>query len=312
MNAAIITKFGKPEVIEIVDLPKPTPKKGEVLIQVKAAALNPKDILIRKGKFKVATGSKFPMQIGHDLAGIIVNPNGSKKFKDGDEVFGMINGWTARTCAEFVRIPEKEIFHKPQNLSFEDATGIPLAGQTALQAIRDLGKLKPNQKILINGASGGVGTLAIQIAKALKGHVTTISSSKNLEFCKSLGADEVINYNEENIVESNLRFDVFFDVFGNYSMPKIKHLLTKNGIYISTVPGLKIVLEQLKNPFRSKKAKLVVVKSNSSDLKWFREKIESNTIKPVTDKVFSLHQIQYAQAYIETKRAKGKVVIQIE
>ena len=312
MKAAVITKFGKPEVIEITDLPKPKVKKGEVLILVKAAALNPKDILIRKGKFKVATGSKFPMQIGHDLSGIVTNSNDSKTFKNGDEVFGMVNGWKARTCAEFICIPENEIFHKPQNLDFENAASIPLAGQTALQAIRNLAKLKSEQTILINGASGGVGTLAIQIAKAFGGHVTTVSSGRNLEFCQSLGADEMIDYSKEKITESDRKFDVFFDVFGNYSFPEVKHLLTEKGIYISTVPSSKIILEQLKNPFRKKKAKLVVVKSKSADLKWFKEKIEANMIKPVTDKIFSLEEIRDAQTYIETKRAKGKIIIKID
>ncbi|MCR9286267.1 MAG: NAD(P)-dependent alcohol dehydrogenase [Bacteroidetes bacterium] len=312
MKAAIITKFGKPDVIEITDLPQPKLKKGEVLIQVKAAALNPKDILIRKGKFKIATGSKFPMQIGHDLAGMVVDSNGSTMFKNGAEVFGMINGWSPRTCAEFLHVSEKELYWKPQNLSFEDAAGIPLAGQTALQAIRDMGNLKPNQKICINGASGGVGTLAIQISKILGGYITTVSSGRNLEFCHSLGADKMIDYSKEKITESDQKFDVFFDVFGNYSFPKTKHLLTKKGIYISTVPGGKIIIEQLKNPFRRQKAKLVVVKSKSQNLKWLYEKIETNLIKPVTDKVFPLGEIRAAQAYIETKRAKGKVIIKIE
>ena len=283
-----------------------------MLIQVKAAALNPKDILIRKGKFKIATGSKFPMRTGHDLAGIIVDSNDSKTYKNGDEVYGMINGWKARTCAEFISISEMEIYHKPSNLSFEDAAGIPLAGQTALQAIRDLCKLKTNQKILINGASGGVGTLAIQISKVLKGHVTTVSSGRNLDFCQSFGADIMIDYSKIKITDLDEKFDVFFDVFGNYSFPKVKHLLTKKGIYISTVPSSKIILEQLKNPFRKKKAKLVVVKSKSADLKWFKEKIEANMIKPVTDKIFSLEEIRDAQTYIETKRAKGKIIIKID
>ncbi len=311
MKAAMVTRYGDTDVLKIQEIEKPKLKKREVLIEVKAAALNPKDILIRKGKFKMATGNRFPKGIGYDLAGIVAESNGSYLFKKGDKLFGMINGWKGRAVAEFANVSEKELFRLPQNCSFEDAAGIPLAGQTALQAIRDLGKLKSGQLICINGASGGVGTLAIQIAKSLGGVVTAVTSFRNKDLCLSLGADGVIDYTKEDILNSTKRFDVFFDVFGNYSFPKVAHLLNKKGSYVSTVPSPKIIVQQIRNPFRSKKAKLVVVKSNIADLKWLCKKIEEGAIKPVTDKTFNLEDIQEAQKYIETKRAKGKVIIKI-
>ena len=183
MKAAIIKNFGDIDSIRIEEIDTPTLANNELLIKVEAAGLNPKDVLIRKGKFKRLTGSKFPQQIGFDFAGIVLNPNNSKFIK-GDRVFGMLNGWKGRCCAELLNIKETELFKMPQNVSFEAASGIPLAGQTALQAIRDKAKLKPNQSICINGASGGVGTLAIQIAKIMGGNVTTISSQRNIDLCK--------------------------------------------------------------------------------------------------------------------------------
>lgn len=311
MKAAIITKYGSPKVLKIQETKTPSLQKGAILVNVKAAALNPKDILIRKGKFKIATGNQFPKGIGFDVAGVVKDANGSKFFKNGDDVFGMINGWKGRACSEFANISENELFHLPTNVTFEEAAGLPLAGQTALQAIRDLGKLKPDQNICINGASGGVGSLAIQIAKSFGSRVTAVSSFRNIEFCQSLGADVTIDYTQENLLSCTTRFDVFFDVFGNYSFPKIAHLLKPKGIYVTTVPSKKIILQQLRNPFRRKKAKLVVVKSKRKDLKWIHKKIESGALNPVVDKVFDLKDIQAPQKYIETKRAKGKVIIKI-
>lgn len=310
MKKAINNKFGDVDVIEIVDVEKPQIAHNEVLVKVEAAALNPKDILVRKGKFKRLTGSKFPQGIGFDLSGIVEDPNKSY-FKKGDKVFGMINGWDGRCCAEYVNIKVDELFIMPEEVTFEEAAGIPLAGQTALQAIRKIGNIKAGEKILINGASGGVGTLAIQIAKSLGSEVTTISSTKNIEFCKSLGADITMSYEETNVLETDYQFDVFFDVFGNYNFQKVASLLTKKGKYITTVPKPAIFKEQFYNFFRSKKAKMVIVKSNKEDLKWLNVKISVKEIKPVVNKIFSFDEIHLAQKHIESKRAKGKVILKM-
>ncbi len=310
MQKAINTQYGAVDKIEIIDTEKPRIGKGEVLVKVEAAALNPKDILIRKGKFKRLTGKRFPQGIGFDFSGMIENANDSN-LKNGTKVFGMLNGWQGRSCAAYVNVKVEELFLLPENISFEEGAGIPLAGQTALQAIRNIGKLKAGNRILINGASGGVGTLAIQIAKSLGGKVTTITSTKNREFCKSLGADQTISYELTNILESGNEFDVFFDVFGNHNFQKVASLLTPKGKYITTVPKVAILKEQFFNLFRSQKAKLVNVKSNKADLQWLHKKISQNEIRPVLDKVFNLEEIQIAQKYIESKRAKGKVVLQI-
>jgi len=216
-----------------------------------------------------------------------------------------------RCCAEFVAVNVNELYKIPENLSFEEAAGVPLAGQTALQAIRDKGKLIKGQKICINGASGGVGTLAIQVAKELGGIITTISSDKNLDYCKSFGADNTLSYNQVNILDSADKFDVFFDVFGNYNYQKVAKILTPKGKYITTVPKAAIIKEQFYNWFRKKKASMVVVKSNRADLQWFYDKLTAGKIRPVVDKVFPLAEIKTAQQYIESKRAKGKVILTI-
>lgn len=310
MKKAILQKYGDLEVINFIDAPTPTLTKNQVLVKVKAAALNPKDILVRKGKFKQLSGRKFPQGIGYDFAGIIEEVNGSA-FKKGAKVFGMVNGMKGRCCAELLAVDVNELHKMPDNLSFEEAAGVPLAGQTALQAIRDKGHLAKGQKICINGASGGVGTLAIQVAKELGGIITTISSDKNLEFCQSFGADITLSYNQVNILDSKEKFDVFFDVFGNYSYQKVANILTPKGKYITTVPKAAIFKEQFYNLFRGKKASMVVVKSNKEDLQWFYDKITANNIRPVVDKTFPLTEIKTAQQYIESKRAKGKVILKM-
>jgi len=235
MKKAIIIGYGNVDKIKVIDVEIPQLSQNEVLVKVFASALNPKDILIRKGKFRRFTGNKFPQGVGFDFAGIVEFSNESK-FKTGDKVYGMLNGWKGRSCSEYVNVKANELYYLPKQTTFEDGAGIPLAGQTALQAIRKLGKLTSGQKILINGASGGVGTLAIQIAKSLGGVVTSISSDKNTEFCKSLGADHSIAYDKVKLSELKQTFDLFFDVFGNYNYKKVASLLTPSGKYITTVP----------------------------------------------------------------------------
>jgi len=310
LKKVIFEKYGDVEVIKLITSDKPKLSTKQVLVKVAAAALNPKDILVRKGKFKHLSGNKFPQSIGYDFAGTIQDENGSS-FKKGEKVFGMVNGMKGRCCAAFVDVDVKELYKMPDNISFEAAAGIPLAGQTALQAIRDIGQLTKGQKICINGASGGVGTLAIQVAKNFGGVVTSISSDKNLAFCKSLGADEALSYNQINILASTDKFDVFFDVFGNYSYQKVAKILQPKGKYITTVPSATIIKEQFFNLFRKKKAKMVVVKSKKEDLQWFYEKINQQQLQPLVDKIFPLNEIKRAQKYIESKRAKGKVILKI-
>ena len=310
MKQAVYTGYGDVNVIEIVDSEVPKLNEDEILIKVKAMALNPKDVMIRKGKFKSFSGERFPMGIGFDFAGYVMDPNGRTHLK-GAKVFGMLNGWRGRTCAEYLNVHIDEVYTMPEDLTYEEAAGIPLVGQTALQAIRDIGNLQSGKKILINGASGGVGSIAIQIARAMGGEVTSISSTRNLDFCKFLGAHSTISYSDTDRLESESGYDIFFDVFGNFSFSKVSKMLSKEGRYITTVPKRGIFFQQMLNPFRSKKAKMVYVKSNRKDLQWLHEKLREEDIKPVIDRYFTMNELKEAQDYIETKRAKGKIIIVI-
>ncbi len=312
MKIVQIYRYGKPDVLKVEETAKPTIKSNEVLVKVYCAAVNPKDIITRKGKFKQFTGNKFPIQLGFDISGEIVEAGAKAPFKVGDKIMGMLNGFKGGGYAEYVAIKHTEIALKPKQLNYEEAAALPLVSQTSLQALRDLGKVKAGYKVCINGASGGVGTVGIQLAKVLGGHVTATCSYRNVERCKALGADEVIDYTKENILDSNEQFDVFYDVFGNLDFKKVKPLLKSKGVYINTVPSPKIIKDQIFTYFSGKKAKLVVVKSNSKDLQYLAKLVEEGHFKPIVDKIYPLEEVRAAHEYIETKRAKGKVILKIK
>ncbi len=312
MRAIVYDRYGPPEVLESRLFPTPQPGPGEVLISVRAAALNPKDSLVRKGKFRRITGDKFPRLLGFDVAGVVhaLGP-GVTGLRPGDEVFGMKNGWAGGTVAEEVCLEVGELAPKPKSASFEDAAAVPLAALTALQALRDEAGLKKDQRVLIHGASGGVGVYAIQLAKLLGGQVTTTSSERNLELCRNLGAHETLDYTKQTGLEQEGRWDVFFDVFGNRSFGQVRRALTPKGTYVSTVPSVRIAVQHGLTRFFGKRARLVVVKSNRGDLELLAKWIDEGKLKPVVDRVVSFGEVAAAQAHIETKRARGKVVIRI-
>jgi NADPH:quinone reductase-like Zn-dependent oxidoreductase len=309
MKKAILTGFGKTDKLALTESPIPTIKKNEILVKVKAAAVNPKDIFIRKGYYKTFTGTKFPMGIGFDYSGEVVESN-HVDFTKGQAVFGMINGWQGRTFAEYVVVDANEICAKPENTDWISAAAIPLAAQTALQALRDIGQIKSGQHIAISGASGGVGTLAIQIAKAFNCNVTTLSSPTNFDFCKSLGAAQTLDYQTVNFNELDNQFDILFDVFGNLSFGKIKNTLTPNGRFVSTVPSIRLALDKYFFTLLSrKKPNIVIVKSKKEDLEWLKTQVEAGKITPIIDAVYSFEDVEKAQLHIESKRTKGKVVV---
>ena len=308
MKQAIITGFGKADKISFQEAKIPKPQQNEVLVKVVAVSVNPKDTFIRKGRYKIFTGTKFPMGIGFDYSGIVEESKNSK-YKKGDQVFGMINGWQGSTFAEFVVVKDDEIIFAPKNLSLTDSASIPLAAQTALQALNELSQINKGDKVCINGASGGVGIFAIQIAKAFGAEVTALSSPKNFDFCKSLGADFTIDYNNTDFFKTNHSFDILFDVFGNLSFKKVNHLLNKQSVFISTVPSIKLLFAIFSSMFSSKKAKLVIVKSTNKKLSWLKQNLENGKVKPIIDSTFSFDKVRNAQAKVETKRTKGKVVV---
>ena len=310
MKKARFNRFGPADVLQVDEVAPPQPRRGEVLVRVAAAGLNPKDILIRKGKFRRLSGKRFPQGVGFDVAGTVTQSNGTD-WQAGTRVFGMRNGWHGGTVGELVAMPANELSLLPEDTDFSSAAGVPLAGQTALQALRDKAGLTAGQMVCINGGSGGVGTLAIQIAKILGAHVTTISSGANAAYCRSLGADETFDYADGRITATDRKFDVFFDVFGNYSFDRCKDTLRLQGRYVTTVPSPAIFKAQLFNLFRGRKARLIVVKSKQKDLRWLSKQMAVGKLRPQVDRIYPLEEIQAAQLHIESKRSRGKVIVTI-
>ena len=313
MKAVQFDGYGPPAVLTFRETERPGCGPAELLVRVRAAGVNPKDCLVRKGKFRWFTGRRFPMGLGHDFAGTVEAVGRSAGgFHAGDAVYGMTNGWRGRTYAEMVAVRASETALKPAALGFEEAVAVPLAAQTALQALRDIGRLTRGQRVLINGASGGVGTFAVQIARILGAHVTAVCSGRNLEMVRDLGAHRVIDYTRENPGRLSDPVDLFFDVFGNRRFPDLRPFLTPRGRYISTVPGFPVFKWGLLSRLTmGPRVDLVVVKSRARDLQTLASWIAARRLSPVVDRTYSLEAAAQAHAYLETKRARGKVVLRV-
>ncbi len=309
MKRAIITGYGGVDKLGFQETEIPAPGHSEILVKVVAAAYNPKDSFIRKGRFKWLSGSRFPIGVGFDFSGFVEKSN-SAKYRAGDAVFGMLDGVRGKTFAEYLTVHEGAVGYAPANIDLSQAAAFPLAAQTALQALRDLGKITPGSKVCINGGSGGVGTFAIQIARILGAEITSLSSPSNFELCASLGAHSTMDYQNAQFFQSASKFDIFFDVFGNRSFFKIRHLMSKNGIYISTVPGREILVDQFfTTVFKTQKARLIVVRSTFEKLEWIKEQAEKGSLLPIIDSCFSFPDYIQGFTRLEQKRTKGKILM---
>jgi NADPH:quinone reductase-like Zn-dependent oxidoreductase len=315
MKVVEYDRYGDPSVLIVRERPAPVARPGRVVVRVRAAALNPKDVLTRTGKLRLFAGGRFPKRVGYDWAGEIAElGRGVTGLAVGDAVFGMIQAWTAGACGEQVEVLPEQLTRKPAGLDWEHAAALPLASLTALQALRDLGELVPGQRVLIHGASGGVGVHAIQIAKALGAHVTTLTSASAIDLVRSLGADETIDRATWTAAPPATLadpFDVVFDVFGNRTFADVRPLLTARGTFVSTVPSLHVVRSRLRTAFTRPRARLVVVRSRRTDLEWLAALVERGGLRAVIDRVLPLADIAEAQRYLSTRRARGKVVIRV-
>lgn len=312
MRAVLYDRYGSADELALREVPTPEPTKGCVRVKVHAAALNPKDSFVRKGRFRPLTGSSFPKGLGYDFAGIVdaLGPEAPREWL-GSSVFGMKNGFAGTTAAEYTIVPLEELARMPAGLSFEEAASVPLAGLTALQALRDEGSVRSGSRVLVHGASGGVGVHAIQIARELGAHVTTTSSARNREHCRHLGSHETLDYAVDGGLEVAGRYDCVFDVFGNLSFSRVRSALARGGVYVSTVPGVGVVTDRLASMLSTKRARLVVVRSNRADLDVLAGYIANHRLRPIVDRMFPLGEAAAAQRYIETKRARGKVVLRV-
>ncbi|MEM7436543.1 MAG: NAD(P)-dependent alcohol dehydrogenase [Myxococcota bacterium] len=311
MRAVVIDRYGAAEVLHEVSVPRPVPKRGQVLVRTEFIGVNPKDIIVRKGKFKIATGNKFPLIVGHDIAGEVVKAGPRADLEVGARVYGMINDFAGRAYAEYAAVAADQLAHAPESIPNEVAAAVPLAAQTALQGLRDDARLVSGQRVLINGASGGVGVFAVQIAKILGAQVTAVCSHRNVDLVRELGADEIVDYTQTDLLDIGEEFDIFFDVFGNYHFGKVQPLLKPRATYIQTIPSGRIFKDVPLTAIRRQRARLVVVRSRRSQLEWLRQQIDGGSLRVVVDRSFALSEAQEAHRYMETKRARGKVVLEV-
>ncbi|MFC1854939.1 NAD(P)-dependent alcohol dehydrogenase [Thermodesulfobacteriota bacterium] len=297
----------------IIDIPKIKSKK--MLVKVHTAGVNPLDWRIRKGEMKLITGRRFPRILGSDLSGTVVEVGkGVREFKVGDEIVSMINVmFNAGAYAEYVLVDEKNTILKPKNLSFTEAGCLPCSAMAALQVLKDKVHLKRDQSILINGASGGVGTFAVQIANILGAKATGVCSGKNVELVSSLGASDVIDYTKEDCLTDDRLYDVIFDTVGNLTFSECKHSLVNGGTYVTIVPSVKKILSMVMTYIMpGKKCRFVSVMPKKDSLKWLKEEVEVEKLKVVIDRTYPLESAKEAHEYIEKGHAKGKIALTVE
>ncbi|WP_193195418.1 NAD(P)-dependent alcohol dehydrogenase [Nostoc sp. MG11] len=312
MKAVVIRRYGSPEVLQYEDVEQPKIKPEQLLVKVHASSVNPIDWKIRKGMLSLLTGNKFPMILGFDLAGEVIAVGSQvTRFQPGDSIYGS-TGFPGGAYAEFAAVSENLVAPKPTNLTYEEAAVVPLAALTALQALRDQGNIQAGQAVLVNGAAGGVGIFAVQIAKALGTQVTGVCSTKNLDFVKSLGADHLIDYTRQDFTEGIAQYDIVFDVVGKRSLSTSKRVLKPNGIYITTLPTPEIFVQGILTAFiPGQKAKFIIERPNTQDLVYLKDLIEAGKIQVVIDRTYPLAELAAAHTCSETERAVGKIAIAV-
>ena len=320
MKAIVRNIYGPPDVLHLEDVPRPAVRDGDVLVKVRAASANAGDWHLLRGTplpFRLIAGLRTPKFriIGSDIAGCVeaVGRNVTQ-FRPGDHVFGELSRCGFGAYAEFAVAPEKALAFKPANLSFEDAAAVPTAGCTALQGLRK-GRIQQGQRVLINGASGGVGTFAVQIAKSFGAEVTAVCSTRNVDAVRSIGADHVLDYTKHEFAAVGSRFDLILAANGDRSIWDYKRALNANGTYVMTGGSNRQLTDALLfGPLMSmgrQKLGNLLVKPNQADLLFLKELCEAGTLKPMIDRRFQLSEVPAAIRYVEDGHARGKVVITV-
>jgi NADPH:quinone reductase-like Zn-dependent oxidoreductase len=313
MNAIGYRRHGDVNVLEQFQAQKPTPKAGEVIVRVQAFGLNPLDYRLRMGELSAITRLKMPRFIASDFAGIVeCIGEGVRSVVPDDAVFGMVSQLLNGCAAEFIRVPEKQLAKMPSSLDFDFGAAVPLASLTAYQALTDIAQVKPGDKVLINGASGGVGTFATQFACCLGAEVTGVTSHRNTTMVSELGAHNIVDYTQRDFVEVGTLFDLIFDCYGNRTFEQVHTALNSTGRYISTIPALSRYRSVLFNPVRAKKSSVVVVRARGHQLARIASMIDAGEITPVVEKVYKPHEYVEAYTHLESKRAKGKITVKME
>ncbi len=321
MKAIVFERYGGPEHLTLQDVEKPTPKASQVLIKIDTASVNPLDWRIMRGSpFLVRlmfglTKPKFN-RLGADVSGIVEEVGSDvKNLKVGDEVFGEIFKSGLGAFSEYVCADEKLLVKKPKEVSFDQVAAIPVAGLTGLQGLRIAGEITHGQKVLVNGASGGVGSYAVQLAREMGAHVTGVCSTKNVEMVESIGADNVIDYTQTDIGALVEKFDYILDTVGNLSVQEYQHLLKPVGtaVVIGFTTGKLMfqvqIIGAMRSTFSTQKIKTFTAQMDQNDLSYLADLMVKGKIKSVIDRTYTLEETDKAIRYVETKHAKGKVLI---
>jgi NADPH:quinone reductase-like Zn-dependent oxidoreductase len=319
MKAVVRYSYGPPDVLELREVEKPTPKKEEVLIKVHAASVNAMDYRFLTGTpylARIMAGLLKPKQrvLGLDVAGRVEAVGADfKQFRPGDDVFAL--SFNLGTFAEYVCVPESQLVMvlKPATLSFEEAASVPFSALTAQTCLRDLGQIQPGQKVLINGASGAVGTFAVQIAKSFGADVTGVCSTRNLDMVRSLGAAQVIDYTHEDFTQSEGRYDLIFDAVRKSSFSESKRALVRQGIYVTTAASPALLLQQqwISMTGSQKMVPMAFSRPGTRDLQDLKELLEAGKVRPVIDRSYTLSEVPEALRYYAEGHARGKVVISV-
>jgi NADPH:quinone reductase-like Zn-dependent oxidoreductase len=310
MRAIGFRRYGPPEVLEPLEVPKP----GEVLIRVAAAGVNPADWNLRSGRLRLFARLKFPFVPGSDVAGLVeaVGP-AATRFRPGDAVYAMTPTAAGGGYAEYAAVAEKNVALTPTDLPLADAASVPLAAMTALQALRDKAGLKPGQHVLINGASGGVGSFAVQIAKALGARATAVSSGRNADLVRGFGADEVLDYTRQDATTGDASYDAVFDTVGNRPFRSWRRVLSKGGVFVTVAPSFgNLALQPLTRLAGGKRLVAFFVRPSGTDLETLSGWISSGQVQPVIDRTYPLIDAAEAHRYSETRRARGKLVLVVD
>ncbi len=313
MKAIVHTKYGSPDVLQLKYIKKPTPEAHEVLVKIVATAVNQADNHLLSGTLRFSSGLLKPKRpiLGSDVAGR-VEAVGQQvtQFQVGDAVFGDLSGHGRGGFAEYVRVPQAALVRKPATLSFAETAAAPMTAVTALQGLRDKGALRSGQKVLINGASGGVGTFALQIAKALGGEVTAVVSTHKMELARSLGADQIIDYTQEDFSQNGQQYDLIFDTVGNHSVAAYSQALKPHGRFVTTafLPGL-VFLSAWIAKTEKKRMINMMAQPSTDDLIYLAKLLQDGQIKSIIHRCYALNETAEALRYVGAGHAKGKVIV---
>ncbi|MGB3618442.1 MAG: NAD(P)-dependent alcohol dehydrogenase [Catalinimonas sp.] len=312
MRTIVYNRYGSADVLELDQMPIPEVGPDEVLIENYATSVNPVDWKFRRGDARLMMGGHFPRVPGSDIAGVVREVGADvRRFKGGERVFAHVSALQGGAYAEYVAVKANHVATMPSNLNFAEAAAVPLAGLTAYQGLMDKGDMGSDFEILVNGASGGVGTLAVQIARAYGATVTGVCSTRHVELVRSLGADRVMDYTREDPLLQPGRFDLIYDVAGTYSFTALKPLLKPGGTAVSTAPKPGNFFFSAAALFMKESFHVVWVRSSGHDLQALGHLIERDEVRPVVDRTFELEEAAAAHRYSEGEHSTGKIILLI-